>query len=197
MPRFPKILGATEAPFLLASLIALAAWAGTHVVDRALESPLIEYSYDWIEGPSFPLLPCKPDGAAPKYYLRINVRNLSRNARFNNLELAFRIPDKSGGAITGIHIETVPPAVPNRQSVGRCGAAYALFSDLNFQPKTEFHLLLGLSARRLPVAHLWKAGEAVYFREGDIETILVRYESLFVTLLLVMTLALAIIYLAF
>jgi hypothetical protein len=195
MPKLLKALRATEAPFLLGGLMAFAAWAGTHIVDRTLESPVIEYSYRWVEKPSFALIPCDSESVAPKYYLEVLTRNLSRDSLFKGVEIAFRMPSETKARIVGHHIRTVPPAMPNPENVGRCGAKYARFPSLTFQPRTEFHLLLGVSAKELPVAHLINADGAVYFRESDIETYLVRNEVIFIMIALFFVLGLAVLYL--
>ena len=66
----------SEFPFLVTILFAVVGWSITHIVDRAIDAPLIMYEEQF------------RDAACPKVY-SITVRNLSRDRNFAGLVITF------------------------------------------------------------------------------------------------------------
>lgn len=187
-----SLLKATEAPFLLLALIGFGAWAGTHIVDRALERPILEYSLRWVASPEFELIQCSEQ--TPRHFLRLRVRSLSNQKRIGLVEISLRPSTGTEQQFAGARAVAVAPAILGK-SPGVCGPSFARFAGLDFQPRNEFELILGTATRDLPTVHLTNAQGAVDLMRADLSTVLVRHESGLLVAILVLAIALTSLYL--
>ena len=96
MSAFKRILSDKEAPFILAVLFAAAAWCLTHVVDRALERPILEFSVEQLTSEEFR---CSNESNANNFY-SVAFRNLSASEALRNIRIFVDLPQEENVQIT-------------------------------------------------------------------------------------------------
>jgi len=90
--KFKMVASAEKVPFLLPALLAFAAWGLTHISDRLLKSPTLEYSCS-----------AKPSNDGSDW--SCVIRNLSDAQLYREMHLILRIPDTVGGKVEQAAIE--------------------------------------------------------------------------------------------
>ena len=139
---FGSLRASDKAPYLLTVLFGLLGWGVTHVIDRVLKSPTLEYR-------------CATHDALPRRALSCLVRNVSEDRVFADLIFVIRIPDGSPGRVEDPRIVWEAPAYPPgdnpvpRASGGDAeyvlaalnpGAAVVLTAVLNRETNYSLHL---------------------------------------------------------
>lgn len=177
-----RLLHVSESPFILGLLLAFIAWGVTHIIDRTLESPILEYSVSSKSQKTEELIKCESEKmeqvVAPhvSYY---TIRNLSRDSLFTNVSLALRIPSDSKAKFIGIRIKASAPAIAGSHS-GECGTDYVSFKTITFHPRWKFVLVVATSEKVTPHVYLSKSDKAILLQKGNIETFLIRNETEFI-----------------
>lgn len=197
------VFSATEAPFLLAPLLGVIlgviAWGVTHIVDRSLDSPILEISEVSSANTTAQLLDCA-NGSVKRmkvpYLVNYTLRNISRTRLFKELSFLVRLPEESDAKIIGIRLLAVAPAFPGEYAE-TCGADHGSFERLDFHPGWQLMLSIGINKQAIPKVHLSKSTEAVFLKKQDLETRLIRHEAKLIVLLVIMMILVAAGYLIF
>ena len=90
MSNIKQIWSVKEAPFIIAALFAAAAWCLTHVVDRALERPIVEFSVEH-EMSEFEKLDC-PNQTKTTSFRFVTFRNLSASEALRGIRIIVDLP---------------------------------------------------------------------------------------------------------
>ena len=98
MSSFKQILGVKEAPFIIAALFAAAAWCLTHVVNRALERSIVEFSVqrNMSESEDFR---CS-NLSESKYFYVVTFRNLSASEALRGIRIIVELAREENAKIT-------------------------------------------------------------------------------------------------
>ena len=96
MSAFKQVLSVKEAPFIIAVLFAAAAWCLTHVVDRALERPIVEFSVERATPEEFR---CSNRSNTASFY-SVTFRNLSSSEALRNIRVIVDLPREENVMIT-------------------------------------------------------------------------------------------------
>lgn len=178
--QLQPLLIADKAPLGFVALAGFVAWGVTHIVDRVVESPTLEYKCSVKEA------------AVGKRHVTCLVRNLSRDKVFTGLHLIVRLPEGSAGTLTDPKIEWLGPTHPGSQ--GRPPEAYGSSAEYLIPallPDASAGLHASLSAVSRVEFRMWAEGNgAVRCVNSNWATWVVRNEiAIMLTLLVLAVLA--------
>lgn len=196
---FKGIFSATEVPFLFVLLLGIVAWGVTHIVDRSLDSPILEVSVVSSVNTATKLAVCSGESVKTMqvpYVLHYTLRNISRTKLFKGLSFLVRLPEESDAKIVGVRLLAVAPAVPGEHPE-TCAADHASFRGLDFHPGWEMMFSIGLNKQAIPKLHLSGSTEALFLKQQDLETRMIRHEAKLIGLLVFLMILIAAGYLIF
>ena len=192
-----RLLGATEAPFLLALLFGTVAWGVTHIVNRSLATPILEISSARQSNVEATLVECvdkKVKKLEVAELVTYSFRNISRTQLFKDVKFLVRRPGDSGAKILGARLKPVAPALPGREAE-TCDTSHVVVKCPEFHPGWEMTLSVGVDAKTELAAHISSTAGPVLLKEKGLETWLVRNETRIVVILVVLCAMLVALYL--
>lgn len=191
--RLKGVFSATEAPFLLVLALGVFAWGATHIVDRLVESPILEISLASSANSTAELVDCVEGSVKTMdvpYLVDYTLRNISRTMVFNQVSFTIRLPEESKAKIVGVRLKAVAPAFQGERAE-TCAANYASFKDLKFHPGWQMMLYIAIDRQAIPEIHLSGSEKALFLKKTDIETRFIRHETKLILVLVVVTAAVA------
>ncbi len=168
-------------PYLLTLLIALCGWGFTHIVDRLLQSPVVEYEM------------ATTSAENGSQTLRCTITNISRDRLFQDITFKL-LPHSPKYRFSKCKMTIFPPA--DLEENLECDADYITFAIPEFQPGWRLQVVAELSAKAAGSAELpeptlqftsTKTGNTakpLRLIRRSWETLFVRYENTFVLLLI-------------
>jgi len=174
-------LNAKDVPYLITILVAIAAWAITHVADRLLKSPVIEYSID-------------KSLAGATRTVKVTILNLSSTAFFGQ---KFELQGTGLKPCT-VAMDFQPPAWASGSTPepGTNGVAFVIDQ---LQPGWSVVLCGTYPASGPEPAFLLKDGakQAIELRQRGLRTWIVKYETELIIALALSAILLFVLWLAF
>ena len=167
---------AKDPPFLFILFIGLFSWTVTHIVNRALEKPIIEYEQSTPVNAS-DLIACKDENAIKSKVdtltvTRFQVTNISQNSLFH--DLTFLVVAK-GGDIHGVRMRAVSPSVSG-DTPEVCYRSHAEFSKVSIHPRASFMLDIGSDEKTRLSIHLKESSMPINLVSNNLETFMIKNE---------------------
>jgi hypothetical protein len=207
-----KVLFAREAPYVATLVVGLVAWILTHLAERLVQSPTLDYeamrqelsSQEKLDARIFPQT--NASAAAERVQKDVfRVTNISHFARFGKITFHLRFPPDSPGqekmrfAWTTYNL----PALPRTKAAGEKKSeppgwdeSWAWYPVQELQPDWSIDLICFHTGEGVPgLGFSTDADAAVRLVEKDCSTSLVRNESKVLFGLLVSSVILMIVYL--
>ncbi len=165
-----------KVPTLVVIFLTAAGWVVTHIVDRVLNSPTVEYAIEQID--------IKKDGGSSVAQEIVHLENLSANMSFNGLEFALRpkrinddllfINDASNGFIS--EIRPYAPVWPGDMTVTteEKGVKYTIGS---LPPRGKIDLIAYFHGTVAPELVSYSTGPVMVLLPPSIETFFARHEA--------------------
>lgn len=184
-----------KAPFILAILLALIGWSMTHIVDRSLEDPIIEYSIK------------KKEVIENQMNLTYTLQNISRNKMFRYIEFIFKLSSSSNAKFVeaDCHITVCPPLEIKEEPESGIDVYKILVKE--FHPNCDFSVDLVISDKSIPALviqtyasdpHLeydkQPGTQAIRLVKKNIETYLIKNETKIFVIFLLICILLSFIY---
>ena len=155
---------AEKLPYVVTLLFAAIGWGVTHIVDRVLNSPIVEYRTEVVEG---------SDRTTRTFVARL--RNMSRDRAYTNLTVEFLLPPSSTGKFTTGTVDAKPPAAFGSRPPKMAGGS-AKFDIPALFPSWEIALIANYTGDEIPELRLEKANPAPRLVRPSLETFLVDHE---------------------
>lgn len=201
--RFSSVFKLKETSIVLGLILAFTTWGGKHIVDRFIDSPLIEYKVKWMNetkyekwGRDYPELKipsCSNTDILKiknKYYLKIDFQNLSKKHLLKNIKIAFNTGTDSSVKILGTLLISEAPALKGN-SAEICEEQAVQISNLTFHPRWKYCLITVLNKKGNfePLLALNASEQAVFLKKATISTWMVRNESILLSACLIIAIA--------
>ncbi|WP_144395520.1 hypothetical protein [Pleionea sediminis] len=177
----------TEPTYLIVIGVSVISWIITHIVDRTLEKPILEYrviSVDSVKD----LVSCE-DNLKPKEVevTRYIVKNLSINKLLEKVSLMVRA---DVGKIFSVRMRAVEPAV-SADTPEKCYLTHAEFYNMKFHPGAAFLLDIQASTGAKLSLRLQESSTPINLTKTNYETCIVKYETeILLTIFIILSLLL-------
>jgi|CXWL01.1.fsa_nt_gi hypothetical protein len=191
-----------HSPFLLSVLLAFLSWALTHVVDRATQAPLVEYSVTTEEA-AHELSYCDGSGlrtAVVPVLTTYRFVNLSPTRALRGIKIeVYPVGKDPGAKLVGLRVRPDAPALGLVAEDGgpeRCSPQVGT-ALLDLQPGDTVRLFVGSGEGSATFIRVGAAADAIALRPRGAVTVLVSHENAVILALAIMAAGLALLYLFF
>jgi hypothetical protein len=210
-----KVLFAREAPYVATLFVGLVAWILTHLAERLVQTPILDYewmrqelsSQDKTDSRIFP--PKDPNVTSEEVHKDVfRVTNISQSARFRKITFYLDFPSNSPSqdqmrfAWTSYNLPAVPrtkAAADKKSELASCDPKLAWYPVQELHPGWSVDLICYHTGEAKPGLgfNTDDVESAVRLLEKGCSTSLVRNESVILLWLLIVSVILMIAYLTF